>query len=485
MEFPTLVKLRKHHAGWKLLNADSAPFIASFLHRAFVRPNARSIRQDALETQLTDYLHHLRDVHDVDYRRDARQYLEEWANGEVAFLRKYYPAGSDEPEFDLTPATEKALEWLTGLGQRAFVGTESRLLTIMQLLREIVSASETSPEARDRELERRKAELDREIERIHAGGYAPFSSTQMKERFLQVEDTARRLLSDFRQVEENFRMLDRATRESIALSTGSKGEVLDGVFGEQDTIAASDQGRSFQAFWSFIMSPERQEELSQLVERTLRLDDVAELQPDELLPRIQFHLLEAGEKVQRTRAVLVEQLRRYLNERVWLENKRIVEIMRRLEHNAIAVAQSPPQDDEFAWLDDLQPTLALPFERSLLVPAEKPRFSTGVIALGEAEFEVAALFTQHHVDEALLREHVQTLLRDRPQVTLAEVIAARPLTQGLAEVVGYWQLACRDRAAVVDDTARQRVELDDEAGRRVLSLPLIVFTRGVAPEASR
>jgi hypothetical protein len=485
MEYATLAKLRKHHAGWKLLNADSAPFIASFLHRAFVRPNARSIRQDELEAQLEDYLHFLRDVEGADFPRTARKYLEDWANGEVAILRKYYPPGSDEPEFDLTPAAEKALEWLATLGPRAFVGTESRLLTIVQLLREIVTTTEASPETRIAELERRKDELEQEIARVRAGGYAPFNPTQIKERYLQVEDTARRLLSDFRQVEENFRLLDRATRERIATSSGSKGEVLDTVFGEQDAIAASDQGRSFQAFWSFIMSPDRQEELAELVERTLRLHDVAELAPDELLPRIQFSLLEAGEKVQRTRAQLVEQLRRYLDEKVWLENKRIVEIMRRLEQNAIAVAQAPPPDKDFTTLEDLQPTLALPFERSLLVPTQKARFDTAAIAVGDAAFQVDALFAQHHVDEAQLRAHVRTLLRDRPQVTLAEVIAARPLTQGLAELVAYWQLACKDRSALVDEAARQRIELAEGDRHRVVSLPLIVFVRGTAAREER
>jgi hypothetical protein len=219
------------------------------------------------------------------------------------------------------------------------------------------------------------------------------------------------------------------------------------------------------------------------VARTLALDEVAGLEPDELLPRIQFHLLEAGDKVQRTRAQLVEQLRRYLDEKVWLENKRIVEIMRRLEQNAVAVAQAAPPDKDFAALDDLQPSLALPFERSLLVPSAKPRFETGAIAVGDAAFEVEALFDQHHVDEARLREHVRQLLRDRPQVTLAEVIAARPLTQGLAELVAYWQLACKDRGALVDDAARQRIELADGDVRRTVTLPLIVFVRGGAQEA--
>jgi Protein of unknown function (DUF3375) len=41
--------------------------------------------------------------------------------------------------------------------------------------------------------------------------------------------------------------------------------------GERDLIADSDQGRSFRAFWDFLMSHARQEELTQLLDRVLHL----------------------------------------------------------------------------------------------------------------------------------------------------------------------------------------------------------------------
>ena len=73
------------------------------------------------------------------------------------------------------------------------------------------------------------------------------------------------LLADFREVEQNFRTLDRAVRERIALWEGGKGTLLEEIFGERDVIADSDQGRSFRAFWDFLMSPARQEELTELL----------------------------------------------------------------------------------------------------------------------------------------------------------------------------------------------------------------------------
>ena len=84
-------------------------------------------------------------------------------------MRKFYRQGSDEPQFDLTPATEKAITWLETLTQRSFVGTESRLLTLFELLKQMSEGSETDPQTRVAELHKRREEFDAEIARIVAG----------------------------------------------------------------------------------------------------------------------------------------------------------------------------------------------------------------------------------------------------------------------------------------------------------------------------
>jgi len=123
----------------------------------------------------------------------------------------------------MSPATEKAIEWLQALAPQPLVGTESRLLTLLQLLRDLATGAQDDPTARIRELARRRDEIEREIERVREGRAGPLDMTQVKERYAQIADTARRLLADFRQVEENFRMLDGETRERIATSTQPKG----------------------------------------------------------------------------------------------------------------------------------------------------------------------------------------------------------------------------------------------------------------------
>ncbi|MCQ8129235.1 DUF3375 family protein [Methylomonas rivi] len=141
--------------------------MASFLHRAFDAPNQRLIAQAALTEALEDELSGLRERLGGDaFPKRALEYLNDWAGNDKGWLRKFYRQGSDEPYFDLTPATEKAIAWLGTLTERAIVGTESRLLTLFELLKQMSEGSETDPETRVAELRKRRADIDAEIARI-------------------------------------------------------------------------------------------------------------------------------------------------------------------------------------------------------------------------------------------------------------------------------------------------------------------------------
>ena len=304
------------------------------------------------------------------------------------------------------------------------------------------------------------------------------SSTQVKERFFHIEDTARRLLSDFRQVEANFRELDAKTRERIALAEKSKAELLTEIFGEQDAIGHSDQGKSFQAFWDFLMSLERREELQQLIEQALALPDVTGLESNRWLESYRFHLSEAGEKVQRTAGQLAEQLRRFLDSQIWLENKRIAELIHGIEKQALAVKHTPPRDAAFVTLPEPRAEISLPMLRGLYAPPRKIRIIDSTPALGNADFAADALFNQHYVDEAVLRRQIRDLLEQKNQASLAEVVAAYPVRHGLAEIVAYFKLAQADGNTMIDDDRTQTLPWRDHQDRpRSATVPLVLFSR--------
>jgi ribosomal protein S16 len=480
MDHDRLKSLRRHHPGWRLLASPHAPMIVSFLERAFLASNERLLAESELINRLEDLLHGLRQTEGEEaYPRAAKAYLNEWADDEHGWLRRFYVDGTDEPHLDLTPATEKAIAWLKSLEQPQFVGAESRLLTVFELLRQIVEGTETDPEARIMELERRKAELKSEIAAIRDGRLEMMDDTRLRERFLQMVETARSLLADFRQVEENFRQLDRQVRERITRLEGGKGEVLSDIFDQHDTIAGSDQGRSFRAFWDFLMSPARQEELAELLERVFALNPITELKPDRRLRLIHDDWLEAGAQTQRTVARLSEQLRRFLDDRAWLENRRIMDIIQDLEHQALALRDDPPARDQLnLFLDAGSPSIELPMDRPLFSPPLKPRIDQQDLAEGDADIDPEALFNQVFVDHERLRAGIRRALAEREQVRLSELIAEQPLELGLAELVSYLAIADEDRHAVVDDDSHEEIEWTDVAGMtRRARVPLVLFTR--------
>lgn len=478
MDYDKLVALRRSHPAWRLLLASHAPLVASFLHEVFIAPNVRAFSQSALRSKLEDVLFRLREVEGADaFPRPADQYLDEWADEEHGWLRKYYPPDSDEPHFDVTPGAERAIEWLAALGRRSFVATESRIMTVFDLLRQIVEGTTLDPTSRVAELERRRQELDDEITLVRGGKIEVMDAARVRDRFLQMAATARGLLADFREVEQNFRELDRAVREKIATWEHGKGALLAEIFGERDAIADSDQGKTFRAFWDFLMSPERQEELTRLLETVLALPAVAALAPDARLRRIHYDWLEAGDVAQRTVARLSRQLRRYLDDQALLENRRVIQLIRGIEQSALAVRGEPPAGS-FAELDEPAPRIELPMERPLFSVPLRPNITARPSLPGDEAIPDDALYDQVFVDRDLLEQRIRRALQARPYVTLADVVAAHPLEHGLAELVAYLGLAAEDRRAQIDERRTQAIDWIDEKGRpRRATLPVVVFSR--------
>ncbi len=478
MDFASLDNLPRTHPAWRLVCAQHAPLIASCLPRVFIVHNLRAIAQADLVEALEDELFSLRELYgESAYPHTALEYLNDWAESDKGWLRKFYPQGTDEPHFDLTPATEKAISWLESLSERSFVGTESRLLTLFEILRQMSEGSEVDPKVRLAELERRRREIDEKMEQVRQGRAEMLDDTALKDRFQQFQQLARELLTDFREVEQNFRLLDRHVRERIARGGESKGTLLDVIMGERDAISDSDQGRSFRAFWDFLMSHTRQEEFGRLLRAAFDLPAVQSMKPERRLLHVHYDWLEAGEHTQRTVARLSQQLRRFLDDQAWLENRRIMSILQSIETQALDVRDDPPKGP-FMEMDDACVTLELPMERPLYHPARPVPLADLSIVDGEADVDTTALYTQVVVDRAELERNILQELRTSPQTTLARVAARHPLRHGLAEILVYLKIADTWPHAAVDEETSEEVSWEPEEGVvRKAILPRVIFAR--------
>jgi len=478
MDYHRIKILKEDHPTIRLFNAANSPLIISFLFQAFKQNNKITIPNDELVSNLTDTIYSIRSTYGEELFPDSAQnYLDNWAN--EVYLRKYYPPDNDEPCFELTPQTEKALEWINELENREFVGTESRLIKIIEMLKEIAYRNSDDRTIRLKELERKKIEIEEEINKINSGILEKLNETQIKERYFDVYDTSNKLLSDFKQIEYNFRQLDREVREKQITSDIQKGELLKNIFSSHDILLDSDQGRSFQAFWDLLMSQNKQDELDELIELIIHLPEIQDIKRDDTLDGLKNHLIEAGYRVNNTNHILVEQLRKYLDDRIYLENKRIIEIIREIKTIAVEIKNNPPSNKEIITIPG-RPQIEMIMERPLWDVSVSPELRKNDLEEGLSTLvDTQQLYSQFDINPEELKTRISELLTLTSQFTLKTLIEKYPVERGLAEILIYVDIALKNENILVNEEIFETMIVWNKISNKQfeIKLPQIIICR--------
>jgi hypothetical protein len=486
MDYDQLAYDLQHAPGVMLLNADHAALIISFLHRQFKREQRIAIPLAELAERLANTLEVLNEQAPGSFPRPAQSYLTEWADEQHNYIRITTPVSSDTPLVELTAETERAIGWIEELHGQPFVGTESRFLHIVQLLREIMQKSTVDPVERLAQLEQQRDAIQQQIDQIRQSGVVDdlYSTTQLKERFFEACNGARQLLRDFRLVEDRFRDIARSLQEAQLEANVRKGALIAFVLDADAELKSSDQGHSFYTFWDFLMAPSQQDELYELLNAVQRQPD---LQPviheGRILSRLPSHLLAAGEQVVQSNAGLAQQLRRMLDEQSIAERRRVRAIVSEIKQMAFRATGSMLEEGTFIELEG-PPETHLVMEHGLWEPGET--FSVADLPVNATDEELAfddllSLHTQFHIDKALLYRNIEELLDVRAQVTLADVLAHYPPEKGLAEVLAYCTLAANDPDYTIDEQQTETIDLPvaTPSGRemRTLTIPRVLYQR--------
>jgi len=474
MTYEKALALYQNDKTLQILRAEHFPLLISFFHLAFKQQDKISYLQSGLAGLLGDFLFSLERQGIIDYNQSPPDYLQRWA--QQGFLRRYYDT-EDEPVFELSPATENALKWLDDLNKQQFVGTHSRLLQFFSLLQQIVGKT-AGPYERIQQLQEERKKIDQEIDSIRKGNFVKPGDTQIKEDYLLAEETAKRLLSDFRQVEENFRELDINTRQTIIKSNLSKGLLLDSIFERQNHLWNTDQGKSFKAFWEFLMSEGMQQELEELIGKLNAIPAIRQIKQEQIVDRIKTNLVDAGDKVNRSNDGLIEQLRKFVEQKNLSESRHILESIEKIEQLLIVHKDELEPQQVFMEIDGLfRPSFVM--ERPLFKPPVKIVFEQTLVEEGLADGNTDSLFEQFYVDIETLRHNIHLMLRNRSQVSLTEVLDHYSPTKGVAEVLGYMQIATSDDRHLIDNSYTETLSIQNtDAGTLYeLQAPLIIFNR--------
>lgn len=449
MTFEKISQLLKSHRSVTLITADNAALIISFLFKAF-KQNQHGFKTDSISDKeltdsLSDFLFFL-NKDDVQFPRQPKQYLTDWTN--ASYLRKY-PAKNDEFQYELTPATENAFKWIDSLDKKEFVGQESRLKNLFESLKELSSKSKRDYATRIKELEEKKNQIEKEIEEVKQGKMDVLDDRQIKEQYFLIEETAKNLLADFRQVEQNFRELDRKFRQKIITTSQVKGKVLEELFQQQNNLLETDQGKSFIAFWEFLLSQSKQEEFEKLINEVMAIPVVQKVKNENFnIGNVRNNLIEAGDKTKKSTNSLLEQLRKYLEHKSFFENKRIYDNIQ----EALKII-SKNEDKDFSKLDlmqfddviNLDLILAHGWEIRGFKAPEKIKFANNNPEEGKNTGENNQLFEQFEISMAELKDNIKVALKNKSHVSFTDFVKEFEIKKGVAEIVAYVEIASSDK----------------------------------------
>ena len=159
------------------------------------------------------------------------------------------------------------------------------------------------------------------------------------------------------------------------------------------------------------------------------------------------------------------------------EERTIYQLIQRIETQALERRDDMPAG-EFTFIRETAPAVQLPMERRLYAPPQATKLVSPVLQAGSGDDgELTAIFDQVIVDRKKLQENIEELLAERPEVTLAEVLAVNPLQQGLPELLGYLVLASHAASEAFDSSTLEHIIFERDGHRLMAVCDKVVFRR--------
>lgn len=242
MYYHKCLHLLAHTPAAKLLRLRGAhtALLLSFLYQEFKTAGlvTRAVLAPQLTAQLGDYLRELGYVPEGDELPEAsaginwlaksndpaalaQRYLSRWADDGYLSL---VPDENGQQWYDLTSASEKALQWLSSLEHREFVGTGSRLRQLFDQLTSLVEGSHADLTQRLYELRKDWERIDAEIAQIERTGRVhAYDDLEVRGKFDLIVRQSKELGLDFREVDENLRQLLLDLYQQQLQATATKG----------------------------------------------------------------------------------------------------------------------------------------------------------------------------------------------------------------------------------------------------------------------
>lgn len=468
-----------------LLKLRNREIIIVFLINIFSNQQG-AISSENIHAKLADYLEFKQIENDEDseidvfdtYETKAKKYIQNWTNR--GFLTNYQDERG-EIFYELSSHSSKTIDWLSSLKKEEYVGAESKFKNIFNQLKELVEFTNEDIEKRVQILEDRKLEIEQQIQRIKIGeDIKVFEDYEIVPRFNQLTQSAKELLSDFKEVEDNFKEITKEIYQKHADGSLSKSDILEFTFVALDELKESQQGKSFYAFWSFLLNPSLQLEWENLTKELYKtLEDKEIPINDFFLKGMKKHLHSSGQKVYKANDKMAEKLSRIIRENEYSKAEMARNIIQDIKKSLVAISKKRLKPD-ISFELEAKPDIDIRFERRLtfeqveeLAYNDRPKLADEDVSLSN---HLNKLFIQSNIDKDILRKRIKEVLKNKSQTTIYEVIEKfGGIEKGLPEIFGYIGILNEFKHSISSEKT-QRI-IFNAKNKKSIQIPEIIITK--------
>lgn len=249
-----------------------------------------------------------------------------------------------------------------------------------------------------------------------------------------------------------------------------------------DELKSSDQGKSFYAFWQFLTADNKQDELMRLIDYTYQLLKDRDIKiADNFLKKIKIYLHNSGQKVIDSNHLLADKLSRILSERNVEERERTREVINEIKNLAVRKIGKFKGKRDFISIEGT-PEVNMSLDRPLGQPRQVAKFDKQPEAIGSKNYKEAnldALFDRFELDKQEIQNKIKALLKDKSEISLADILKIHPIENGLAEIITYVSIASRNQKHRIDAGEKVAVAWrnEEEATQKEIMLPNVIFVK--------
>ena len=482
MDINQLVQTLNNSPSVKLLKMRSAEFFLAFVTSVFDEQMA--IGEEKLQMLLENRLDNQReDITDEDINIEtlgesnetkAKRLIKEWTD---KGLFANYQNEDGEILYELSSHTSKVIDWVTSLKKEEYIGTESKFKTLFSQLKDLVEFSNEDREKRLELLRQKKEDIERQIERLEMGEEIEvYEDYQIEPRYNSLNKLAKELLSDFKEVDDNFKKIIKQIYKRQTENEGKK-DILNYIFDAYAELKDSQQGKSFYAIWEFLLSSELQKEWDELTDLLYKTLDKRNIDSkDKFLKEMKKHLFDAGEKVSKTNDRMSEKLSLIIRNNGNSDTQATKQVINDIKKMLLNTAQNKERNNTSLNYEVIE--LNLPTERQLnLTPKQEVEYNNipteADLDINELE-RLDKLYNYHQIDRRILRKRIDIILRENTQTTLAEVIEQNNgIEKGLSELFGYIAIL-KEYKTIVSDNRTQEIIFSKD---KTITIPEIIITQ--------